>query len=71
MNCSVETEENSHQIAEHNEEGTDLTLAQQLVAYGQHLHERPQFLVLSEQLSQVLTAEEAAEKRRSCRRLWI
>jgi hypothetical protein len=34
----------------------DLTLAQQLVAYGQHLHERPQFLVLSEQLGQVLTA---------------
>jgi hypothetical protein len=35
----------------------DLTLAQQLVAYGQHLHERPQFLVLNEQLDHVLTAK--------------
>lgn len=35
----------------------DLTLTQQLAAYGQHLHERPQLLVLGEQLGQVLTAE--------------
>jgi hypothetical protein len=35
---------------------TSLTLAQQLVAYGQHLHERPQLLVFGEQLRQVLAA---------------
>jgi hypothetical protein len=34
----------------------DLTLAQHLVAYGQHLHERAHLLVLGEQLRQVLTA---------------
>jgi hypothetical protein len=36
-------------------------LAQQLVAYGQHLHERPQLLVFGQQLGQVLTAQETKQ----------
>ena len=43
----------------------DLTLAQQLVAYGQHLHERPQLLVFGEQLGQVLTAQETKQTNES------
>jgi hypothetical protein len=38
-------------------------LAQQLVAYGQHLHEGSQFVVFGEQLGQVLTAQEKQRKK--------
>ena len=38
----------------------DLTLVEQPAAYGQHLHEGPQLLVLREKLGQVLAAEEAS-----------
>ena len=38
----------------------DLTLVEQPAAYGQHLHEGPQLLMLREKLGQVLAAEEAS-----------
>jgi hypothetical protein len=38
----------------------DLTLVEQPAAYGQHLHEGPQLLMLREKLGQVLAAEEGS-----------
>jgi D-serine deaminase-like pyridoxal phosphate-dependent protein len=42
----------------------ELTLVEQPAAYGQHLHEGPQLLVLREKLGQVLAAEEASKQGR-------
>jgi hypothetical protein len=57
MNCTVELKKTLIRLQKTmRRELKYLTLAQQLVAYGQHLHERPQLLVLGEELGQVLTA---------------